>query len=76
MCELKFLFGNKYEILNFNTTLKAEKRLKMVFLCQKYFSKLISRVHLVVVKEKIGYLTDVPHLHGFCTFSVPHLKLK
>ena len=21
------------------------------------------------------YPTDVPHLHGFCTFSVPHLKI-
>ena len=22
------------------------------------------------------YPTDVPHLHEFCTFSVPHLKLE
>ena len=25
--------------------------------------------------EKIVYPTNVPHLHGFCTFSVPHLKI-
>ena len=29
----------------------------------------------MVIKEKIVYPTDVPHLHGFCTFSVPHLKI-
>ena len=30
---------------------------------------------MVVIKEKIVYPTDVPRLHGFCTFSVPHLKI-
>ena len=29
----------------------------------------------MVIKEKIVYPMDVPHLHGFCTFSVPHLKI-
>ena len=36
---------------------------------------MISHVHLVVIKEKIVYPTDVPHLHEFCTFSVPYLKI-
>ena len=46
----------------------------MLFLCYEYFRKVICHVHLLVIKEKIVYPTDVPRLHGFCTFSVAHLK--